>query len=203
MLTPADIAEAAPDLPSDDAAGRAVVGRCGAPRRLVRFVSGPTACGRDQREAAQPDARQDGRAAADQRDAHRVAEDHGSRGGTDQRLEVIEGAGDLSAHPALPVGEQGEGQQSAARHERGDGHGGARAGRRGGHALGDHAEGQRPESGPEELHGSDRDRVAAAQQPGLPDGEHRRQQQRGKHQAVAGQGRASAARARRDQADAA
>jgi hypothetical protein len=48
-----------------------------------------------QGQAAQADANQDGRAAADLPDTHRVAEYHGARKGADQRLEVQERPGDL------------------------------------------------------------------------------------------------------------
>ena len=60
--------------------------------------------------------------------------------------------------------------------------------------------GGRDQGRTQELHRRYGDRVAAAQQPGLADGEHRREQDRGQHHAVAGQVRAATA-ARGDQSD--
>jgi hypothetical protein len=143
---------------------------------------GPAA---DQRQAAEGDATQDGGAARDLDRPGRVAEQDDPGHGADQRLDVDEGPGHLGRNPALPVGEQGERRQRAGRGERGgDQHraGGVRHGRQ---ALGRGRERQRGERGPQELHGGDRDRVAAAQEPGLGHGERGRQQERHEHQPVA------------------
>jgi hypothetical protein len=72
--------------------------------------------------------------------------------------------------------------------------------RGGRHALGG-GERQRGQGGAQELHGGDRDRVTAAQQPDLRHGERGRQQQRDEHQAVTGR-RGAAPLTARDQADA-
>ena len=68
--------------------------------------------------------------------------------------------------------------------------------------LREHGDQQRTHSGAQELHGGDRDRVAAGQQPALRHRGRGAQQQRRQHQAVAGHGRAAASAARGDQADA-
>ena len=62
---------------------------------------------------------------------------------------------------------------------------------------------QRAHRGRQELHGGDRDRVAAGQQPALRHRDGGGQEQRRQHQAVAGQCRAAASATRGDQADAA
>jgi hypothetical protein len=71
----------------------------------------------EQREAAQGDAREDGRAADDLLRASGVAEKHGAGRGADEGLQVQERPGHLGGHPALPEGEQGERQQRAGRHQ--------------------------------------------------------------------------------------
>jgi hypothetical protein len=160
------------------------------------------AAARQQRQAAQADARHDGRAAADLYRAERVTEEGDARDGADQRLKVEERPGDLGGHPALPEGEQREGHQRAERRQRADGQDRARAGRDGRCALRDQGEGQGGHRGRQELHGGDRDRVAAGQQPDLRDGERSPDEQGDQHQPVAGQRRAAPAPAG-DQADAA
>jgi hypothetical protein len=157
---------------------------------------------RQQRQAAQADARHDGRAATDLHRAERVTEEGDARDGADQRLEVEERPGDLGGHPALPEGEQREGHQRAERGQRADGQDRARADRDGRAALGEQGEGQGGRRGGQELHGGDRDRVAAGQQPDLRDGERSPDEQGDQHQPVAGQRRAAPA-ATGDQADAA
>jgi hypothetical protein len=157
---------------------------------------------RQQRKAAQADARNDGRAPADLHGAERVAEDGDAGDGADQRLEVEERPGDLGRHPALPEGEQRERHQRAERRQRADGQDRAGAGRDGRCALRDQGEGQGGHRGRQELHGGDRDRVAAGQQPDLRDGERSPDEQGDQHQPVAGQRRAAPAAAG-DQADAA
>ncbi len=76
-----------------------------------------------------------------------------------------------------------------------------RAMRDGRQALRGRREQQRRQGRAQELHGRDRDRVAAGQQAGLCHGEPGRQQQRHEDQAIAG-GRGAAALAAGDQADA-
>jgi hypothetical protein len=168
----------------------------------VPLSRGPAAAaGAQQREAAQGDASQDGRAARELHRAGRVAEDDDARYRPDERLQVEEGPGDLGGHLALRVGEQRERQQRSARRQAGDGQHDARAGREGGHAFRGHRERQRGERRPQELHRGQRDRVAALQPPGLRHRERGRQQQRRQHQAVAG-GCCAAPASARDQADA-
>jgi hypothetical protein len=154
----------------------------------------------EQRKGAEGDARDDRGAAQGLGRAGRVAEDDDARDRADERLDVDECPGHLGGYPALPVGEQRERQQRAAGREGHGGRGRAQAVRGGRHALG-RRERQRGQSGPQELHGGDRDRVTAAQQPDLPHGERGRQQQRDEHQGIAGR-RGAAAMTARDQADA-
>jgi hypothetical protein len=129
----------------------------------------------DQRQAAEPDAGHDGHAAGGLRDANWVPERHRARDGADQRLEVEEPAGDLGGDLALPECEQGERQQRAARGQREDHQHRASATRHGWWALGEGSDRQRAERGAEELHGGDRDRVAAGQQTALGHGDRGRQ----------------------------
>jgi hypothetical protein len=139
----------------------------------------------EQRKAAHRDARDDGHAARSLDRAHRVTEKDDARGRAHERLDVDEGTGDLGRHPALAEGEEREGQQRATQRES---HGGQdRSGtvRSRRHPLGDGGEGQHRDGCTQELHGSDRDRVAPAQQADLSHGEHRGQQQRREHQPVA------------------
>jgi hypothetical protein len=105
------------------------------------------------------------------RDANWVAERHRARDGADQRLEVEERAGDLGGDLALPECEQGERQQRAARGQRDDHQHRASAMRDGRCALGEGSDRQRAKRGAEELHGGDRDRVAAGQQTALGHGD--------------------------------
>jgi hypothetical protein len=155
----------------------------------------------EQWEAAQRDAREDGRAADDLQRAGRVAEEHGSGRGADEGLQIQERPGHLGGHPALRVGEQREGQQRATGREGDGGQDGTRVARDGRHALNGHRERQHHQGGAQELHCCHRDRVAAAQQPGLPHGERGRQQQRHQHQAIAAD-RGSASPAAGDETDA-
>jgi hypothetical protein len=129
----------------------------------------------DQRQAAQPDAGHDGHTAGGLRDANWVPERHRARDGADQRLEVEERAGDLGGDLALPECEQGERQQRAARGQRDDHQHRASATRQGWRALGEGSDRQRAQRGAEELHGGDRDRVAAGQQTPLGHGDRGRQ----------------------------
>jgi hypothetical protein len=103
----------------------------------------------------------------------------------------------------LPEGEQRERDQRAERRQRADGQDRAGAGRHGRCALRDAGEGQGGHRGGQELHGGDRDRVAARQQPDLRDRERGRDEQGDQHQPVAGQRRATPVAAAGDQADAA
>jgi hypothetical protein len=121
------------------------------------------AAAHEQRQAAQPDARYDGRAAGDLREADRVPERHRARDGADQWLEVEERPGDLGGHPALPEREQGERQQGASRRQRDDRQHRTRTGRKGRRALGQDTDQQRAGRGAQELDRGDRDRVAAGQ----------------------------------------
>jgi len=162
---------------------------------------GRAAARAQQRKAAQGDTGDDGRPAEGLGRPGRVTEQHDARHRPDERLDVVEGPGHLGGYPALPVGEEREGQHRSAGRERGGGQDRARAVGGGGHALGDHRQRQRRQGGAQELHGGDRDRVAAAQQPALGHGERGRQQQRRQHQAVA-EDRGAAAPAAGDQADA-
>jgi hypothetical protein len=61
-----------------------------------------------QRQAAQRDPDQDGRAPGCLCHADRVAEHDGTSGRADERLQVHEGAGDLGGDPGLPIGEERE-----------------------------------------------------------------------------------------------
>jgi hypothetical protein len=74
----------------------------------------------DERQAAQPDARQDGQAARHLDEPDLVAERHRARDGADQRLEVEERPGDLGRHPALAEREQGERRQRPGQRQRDD-----------------------------------------------------------------------------------
>jgi hypothetical protein len=137
-----------------------------------------------QRNRAQGYARHDRGAARRLQRADRVAEHHDPGHRADQRLEVEEGSGQLGRDAALPVGEQRERGQRAAQ---GQGHGGQdRAGRvrHRRQAFGHGRVDQRGQGRPQELHGGDRDRVPALQQPGLAHGEGGRDQQRDQDQAV-------------------
>jgi len=150
-----------------------------------------------QRKAAQGDARQDGRTTRGLDRPNRITEEDDTRYGSHERFEVDEGPGDLGPHPALAVGEEGEGQQRppGRQDQGGQQSTGVRRSRRslrGGE--GHHGQGRA-----QKLDGRDRDRVAAAQQPRLPHRERGRQQQGGEHQAVAGE-RGTPAAAARDQA---
>jgi hypothetical protein len=162
---------------------------------------GPATTGREQRQAAQRDARHNRRAARELPGAERVTEHDHASDRADQWLEVEERPGDLGGHPALPEGEQRERQQRAAGRQRDDGQDRTWPRRDDGHALGDRGDGHRGERGGQELHGGHRDRVTAGQQPCLRDGDRGRDEQRGQHQPVAGQ-RGTAASAAGDEADA-
>jgi hypothetical protein len=70
-----------------------------------------------------------------------------------------------------------------------------------GQSLGQGGHGQHGQRGAQHLHGGDRDRVAAGQQPGLGHGERGGQQQRGQDQAVSGQARVALGAHRGHQAD--
>ena len=141
--------------------------------------------GAQQRKAAQSDARDDGGTASRLERAGRVPEQGHPGHRAHERLEVDERPGDLRGHPALPVGEEREGQQRAARGESHSGQDGARAVWHRGQALRDGGERQHGEGRTQELHGGDRDGVLAMQQANLPDGERGGQQQRHEHQPVA------------------
>jgi hypothetical protein len=125
-----------------------------------------SACGQ-QRQAAQRDAREDGSAADDLQRAGRVAEDNDARHGADERLQVEKGPRDLSGYPALPVGEEREGQQGACGREPDGGRHGARAAGGGWHALGNQGDRARGDGSSQELRGGDSDRIAAVQQAAL------------------------------------
>jgi hypothetical protein len=146
-------------------------------RRCRTAGARPAAVACQQWEAAQGDAHDDGHAPGDLRRADRVAEGDGAGHRADQGLEIEEGAGHFGRYPALPVGEEREGQQRPAERQAGGSEGNSRAVRCGGHALDGHRERQHREGSPEELHGGDRDRVAARQQADLRHGEASRQQQ--------------------------
>jgi hypothetical protein len=120
-----------------------------------------------QRQAAQRNAREDGSAAEDLQRAGRVAEDNDARRGADKGLQVEEGPGDLGGHPALPVGEEREGQQGACAREPDGGRHGARAAGGGRHALGNQGDRRRGDGSRQELRGGDSDRIAAVQQAAL------------------------------------
>jgi hypothetical protein len=122
---------------------------------------------RQQRQAAQHDAPEDGRAPGELARPGRVAEEHRARPGADERLDVEESAGHLGGHPALRVGEQRERQQRAADHQDGGGQHQPRRGRDSRHRLGERRERQGGQGGAQELHRGRGDRVAAGQQPGL------------------------------------
>ena len=154
-----------------------------------------------QREAAQGDAGDDGHAPGDLGRANRIAEGNGACRRADQWLEIEEGAGHLGRYPALPVGEQGEGQQCPAECQSDGGKDSSRVVGSPGHALGGHRKRQHGQGGPQELQGGDRDRVTARQHADLRHGEGGRHQQRGQHESIAAGGRAAAAAAG-DQADA-
>jgi hypothetical protein len=157
---------------------------------------------RQQRQPAQRDPRQDGRASGCLRHADRVAEDGGAGGRADQRLQVQERAGDLGGDPGLAGGEQRERRQRAQQRQPGGGQQRVRAGGDGRYALGHGGDGQGGQRRRQELHRGHGDRVAAGQQAGLRHGERRREAQRHQHQGVAAEGRA-AALAGGDQTDAA
>ena len=180
-------------------ANRLVRGFVPAGNRWARGRPGPASA--EQREGAQGDARDDGGAPGDLRRADRVSEHDDARHGADERLEVEEGAGHLGRYPALPVGEERERQQRAPGRQGDGGQDRGRAVRDGRQALRGRREQQRRQGRAQELHGRDRDRVAAGQQAGLCHGEPGRQQQRHEDQAIAG-GRGAAALAAGDQADA-
>jgi hypothetical protein len=153
-----------------------------------------------QREAAQPDPGEDGRAPGELSRAGRVAEEHHARRGPDERLDVEERPGHLGGHPALCVGEHGEREQRARGHQGGGGQDRPR-GRRGvRHPLGERGDRKHGQGGAQELHGGRRDRVLAAQQPRLRHREGGRHQQRRQHQRVP-EGARPAAPATGDQAD--
>jgi hypothetical protein len=130
-----------------------------------------------QRQAAERDARQDGRATPGLRQPDRVAEHHRARDGADQRLQVEERPGDLGRHAALAEREQGERQQRPGQCQRDDRQHDARAGRPGRRTLAHRGDRQRAQRRAQERHGSDRDRVAAGQQPALGHRDHGRQEQ--------------------------
>jgi hypothetical protein len=177
--------------------------RCRCDRRRRGHALGLGPAGRDQRQAAQADARQDGQAARDLREPDLVTERHRARDGAHQRLEVEERPGDLGRHPALTEREQGERGQRPAQRQRGDREHRPAPGRHDGRALGQHRHRQRAQRGAQELHGGHRDRVAAGQQAALGHRDRGRQQQRDQDQAVPGQRGTASAAAHRDQADAA
>ncbi len=154
----------------------------------------------EQRQTAQADASQDGRATDELLGIHRVPEGNRARHRADQRLQVQEGPGHLGGYPDLPVGEQRERQHRTAERKSGEGQEGARAARPGRHPLADRGHRQHGRGGSQELHRRHRDRVAAAQQPGLRDGERRRYQQRHQYQAIAAD-TGPGARSACDQAD--
>jgi hypothetical protein len=158
----------------------------------VRGPSSAPGSPRQQRQAAQRDPRQDGRAAGGLRQADRVAEGDGAGGRADQRFQVQERAGDLGGDPGLPVGEQRERRQRAQQRQRGGGQQGARSSGGGRRALGDGGDRQGGQRRRQQLHRGHRDRVAAGQQAGLRHRERRRQGQRHQDQPVAGEGRAPA-----------
>ena len=89
-------------------------------------VAQPPAARQQQRKAAHRDARDDGGAARRLNRPGRVPEE-GHRGDrAHERLEVDERPGEFRGHPALPVGEEREGQQRTAHR----GHGGQTGPRR-------------------------------------------------------------------------
>jgi hypothetical protein len=169
--------------------------------RVTPWARRRGAAPRQQRQAAQRDPGEDGRAPGELLRACRVAEEHRARHGADERLDVEERACHLGGHTALRVGEQGEREQRAAGRQGGGGQGRARSGRQRRDALANRRERQHTQGGAEELHRGRRDRVPAAQQPGLRDGERGRHQQRYQHQRVPGGARPAAVSAG-DQADA-
>jgi hypothetical protein len=168
--------------------------------RAGRAAGGCAAARAQQGQAAQRDAGDDGGPAGGLGRPGRVAEQDDARHGADQRLDVVEGAGHLGGYPALPVGEEREGQHRAADRERRGRQDRARVVGGGGHALSDRRERQRRQGGAQELRRGDRDRVTAAQQALLGHGEYGGQQQRREHQAIA-ERRGAAAPAAGDQAD--
>jgi hypothetical protein len=159
---------------------------------LLDGRTGPRSPREQQRQAAQRDPRQDGRAAGCVCHADRVAEDHDAGGRADERFQVHERAGDLGRDPRLPVREERERRKRARERQSDGGQQDARAAGRSRGALGDRGDGQGGERRREELHGGHGDRVAAGQQPGLRHGERSRGDQRRQDQAVAGEGRAAA-----------
>jgi hypothetical protein len=169
-------------------------GRCGSGGARAAPAAG------QQREAAQGDAGDDGHAPGDLGRADRIAEGDGACRRADQWLEIEEGAGHLGRYPALPVGEQREGQQCPAECQSDGGKDSSRVVGCRGHALGGHRERQHGQGSPQELQGGDRDRVTARQHPDLRHGEGGGHQQRCQHESIAAGGHAAAVAAR-DQAD--
>jgi hypothetical protein len=152
-------------------------------------------------QGAEGDPGQDGGGANRLGGADRVAEHDRAGGGTDQRLQVHEGAGGLGRDPGLALGEQGVGAQGAQQGQAGGGHQGhpraagdrRRALGERGHRQGGHGRGQ-------ELHGRHGHRVAALEEARLGDRERGREPERRQDQAVAGPG-GPAAPAGGDQGD--
>jgi hypothetical protein len=136
--------------------------------------------------AAQRDTDQDRQPASQLARSCRVPEYDDARDRSDHRLDVHEGAGDLSGNSLLSVGEQGErrhgpchrqGQRGQDRDESSP--------RRNCDAAGTYGNRQHASGRTQELYGGDRRGVASAQQAGLGDHERRRQQDGGENEPVA------------------
>jgi hypothetical protein len=154
-----------------------------------------------QRQAAQGDPGQDGRAPGRLGQADRVAEGGGAGDRADEWLQVDEGAGDPGRDAGLAVGEEGERCQRARQRQGAGGEQGSRAAGGDRRTLGDGGDGEGGQPGRGELGRGHGHRVAAGQQAGLGHGERGREEQRRQDQPVAGEGRAAAPTGG-DQADA-